>query len=147
MPLDNRTLIQMTGNTSLNPGHVLLPGSTSTTEFHAAMGDLSVRLDPENNLIVPVVHRRLPVYGTSPKFKIWPQSSRLIGDLCARVIVTGGKQAQRLPKIRAKARPTIIERVDSRPYMVLSYGPIRSIIFTPDPQRQSWDLGPLTFAA
>jgi hypothetical protein len=140
----HQTLIQMTGNTSMNLSHGLLPGSSSTTKFHTATGDPFVRLNLENETILSVVHRTTPFYGAEPNIKIWPQSSRLNGDLCARVIVTGGKQAHRLPKKWAKAQPTIIERKDSRPDMAPSYEPSRSIVITPDPQRQSWDLGPLT---
>jgi len=115
MSRDHQTLIQMTGNTPMNLSHGLLPGSSSTTKFHTATGDPFVRLNLENESILSVVHRTTPFYGDDPNIKIWPQSSRLNGDLCARVIVTGGKQAHRLPKNRAKAQPTIIDRKDSRP--------------------------------
>jgi hypothetical protein len=115
MSRDHQTFFHMTDNTSMNLGHGLLPGSSSTTKFHTATGDPFVRLNLENESILSVVNRTIPFYGADPNIKIWPQSSRLNGDLCARVIVTGGKQAHRLPKTRAKAQPTIIERKDSRP--------------------------------
>ena len=98
MSRSHQTFFHMTDNTSMNLGHGLLPGSSSTTKFHTATGDPFVRLNLENESILSVVNRTIPFYGTDPNIKIWPQSSRLNGDLCARVIVTGGKQAHRLPK-------------------------------------------------